>query len=120
MNKNLIENLASLSRFALAGAVFYFVFQLYQINQNVPAISQSIDRVSRQVEPLLEEAQVRYVVQDDIRVQEIVRGDHILAKCPPAQVEEPVPFFSCSSSLDPFGRRPGWNSLTGGFWKLSQ
>ncbi len=55
--KNTVENLASLSRFALAAAVFYFVFQLYQINQNVPAISQSIDRVSRQVEPSLEEAQ---------------------------------------------------------------
>ncbi len=57
MNKNTVENLASLSRFALAAAVFYFAFQLYQINQNVPAISQSIDRVSRQIEPSLEEAQ---------------------------------------------------------------
>ncbi len=55
--KNTVENLASLSRFALAAAIFYFAFQLYQINQNVPAISQSIDRVSRQVEPSLEEAQ---------------------------------------------------------------
>ena len=52
-----VENLASLSRFALAAAIFYFAFQLYQINQNVPAISQSIDRVSRQVEPSLEESQ---------------------------------------------------------------
>ena len=57
MNKNIVDNLASLSRFALAAAIFYFAFQLYQINQNVPAISQSIDRVSRQVEPSLEEAQ---------------------------------------------------------------
>ena len=55
--KNTVENLASLSRFALAAAIFYFAFQLYQINQNVPAISQSIDRVSQQVEPSLEEAQ---------------------------------------------------------------
>jgi len=55
--KNTVENLASLSRFALAAAIFYFAFQLYQINQNVPAISQSIDRVSRQVEPSLEESQ---------------------------------------------------------------
>ncbi len=54
---NTVENLASLSRLALAAAIFYFAFQLYQINQNVPAISQSIDRVSRQVEPSLEEAQ---------------------------------------------------------------
>ncbi len=57
MNKNIVDNLASLSRFALAAAIFYFAFQLYQINQNVPAISQSIDRVSRQVKPSLEEAQ---------------------------------------------------------------
>ena len=55
--KNTVENLASLSRFALAAAIFYFAFQLYQINQNVPAISQSFDRVSRQVEPSLEESQ---------------------------------------------------------------
>jgi hypothetical protein len=45
--KNAVENLASLSRFALAAAIFYFGYQLYQINQNVPAISQSIDRVTR-------------------------------------------------------------------------
>jgi surface antigen len=54
--KNTVENLATLSRFALAAAIFYFAFQLYQINQNVPAISQSIDRVSQQVEPTLAEA----------------------------------------------------------------
>ena len=55
--KNTVENLASLSRFTLAAAIFYFACQLYQINQNVPAISQSIDRVSRQVKPSLEESQ---------------------------------------------------------------
>jgi len=53
--KNTVENLATLSRFALAAAIFYFAFQLYQINQNVPAISQSIDRISQQVEPALED-----------------------------------------------------------------
>ena len=57
MNKHSVEYLATLSRFALAAAIFYFAFQLYQINQNVPAISQSVDRVSRQVAPSLEEAQ---------------------------------------------------------------
>ena len=56
MNKLSIEYLATLSRFALAAAIFYFAFQLYQINQNVPAISQSVDQLSRQVAPSLEEA----------------------------------------------------------------
>lgn len=56
MNKLFVEYLATLSRFALAAAIFYFAYQLYQINQNVPAISQSVDQVSRQVAPSLEEA----------------------------------------------------------------
>jgi len=68
--KNTVENLASLSRFALAAAIFYFAFQLYQINQNVPAISQSIDRVSRQVKPSLEE--VQYILKELAEIRKLI------------------------------------------------
>ncbi|MCH6564819.1 MAG: hypothetical protein IH811_02975 [Proteobacteria bacterium] len=70
MNKNIVDNLASLSRFALAAAIFYFAFQLYQINQNVPAISQSIDRVSRQVEPSLEE--VQFILEEIAEIRKLI------------------------------------------------
>ncbi len=70
MNKNIVDNLASLSRFALAAAIFYFGYQLFQINQNVPAISQSIERVSRQVEPSLEE--VRFILEEIAEIRKLV------------------------------------------------
>ncbi len=68
--KNTVENLASLSRFALAAAIFYFGYQLYQINQNVPSISQSIDRVSRQVEPSLEE--VQFILEELAEIRKLI------------------------------------------------
>ena len=68
--KNNVENLASLSRFALAAAIFYFAFQLYQINQNVPAISQSIERVSRQVKPSLEE--VQFILKEIAEIRKLI------------------------------------------------
>jgi len=68
--KNTVDNLASLSRFALATAIFYFAFQLYQINQNVPAISQSIDRVSRQVKPSLEE--VQFILEEIAEIRKLI------------------------------------------------
>jgi len=70
MMKNTVENLATLSRFALAAAIFYFAFQLYQINQNVPAISQSVERVSRQVEPSLEEA--RFILEEIAEIRKLI------------------------------------------------
>ena len=70
MIKNTVENLATLSRFALAAAIFYFAFQLYQINQNVPAISQSIERVSRQVEPSLEE--VKFILEEIAEIRKLI------------------------------------------------
>jgi surface antigen len=68
--KNTVENLASLSRFALAAAILYFAFQLYQINQNVPAISQSIDRISQQVEPSLEE--VQFILEEIAEIRKLI------------------------------------------------
>ena len=55
-----IDLLATASRFAIAAAIIYFAYQLAQINDNVPVITQSVDQVSRHIEPTLEEVkQVR-------------------------------------------------------------
>jgi len=66
--KNTVENLATLSRFALAAAIFYFAFQLYQINQNLPVFAESFDRVSQQVEPTLEESRAIREELAEIRI----------------------------------------------------
>ncbi len=55
MNIN-IELLATTSRFAIAAAIFYFAYQLAQINSNAPTISESVDQISRHIEPTLAEA----------------------------------------------------------------
>ena len=52
--------IASASRFAIAVAIVYFGYQLAQIGSQVPVITQSVEQVSRHVEPALEEvARVR-------------------------------------------------------------
>ncbi len=68
--KNTVENLASLSRFTLAAAIFYFGYQLFQINQNVPAISQSIERVSQQVEPSL--VKVQFILEEIAEIRKLI------------------------------------------------
>lgn len=55
-----LEILASASRFAIALAIVYFAYQLAQINKGVGMVTESVDQVSRHVEPTLEEvARVR-------------------------------------------------------------
>jgi surface antigen/regulator of replication initiation timing len=55
-----IDLLATASRFAIAAAIIYFAYQLAQINDNVPVITQSVEQVSQHIEPTLEEVkQVR-------------------------------------------------------------
>lgn len=56
MNRS-IELLASSSRFAIAAAIIYFAYQVSQINDSVSVVTQSVDQVSRHIEPTLREAQ---------------------------------------------------------------
>jgi surface antigen/regulator of replication initiation timing len=54
--KNAVDLLATTSRFAIAAAIFYFAFQLSQVSDNAAVVTQSVDQVSRHIEPALEEA----------------------------------------------------------------
>jgi surface antigen/regulator of replication initiation timing len=65
-----IDLLATASRFAIAAAIIYFAYQLAQINDNVPVITQSVEQVSRHIEPTLEE--VKQVRLEIARVRELV------------------------------------------------
>ena len=56
MNRS-IELLASSSRFAIAAAIIYFAYQLSQINDSVSVVTQSVDQISRHIEPTLKQAQ---------------------------------------------------------------
>lgn len=53
---NTVDLLATTSRFAIAAAIIYFAYQLSQINNNVTIVTQSVDQISRHIEPALEEA----------------------------------------------------------------
>ncbi|MDH3857690.1 MAG: hypothetical protein OEV07_06825 [Gammaproteobacteria bacterium] len=53
---NTVDLIASASRFAIAAAIVYFAYQLTQINDNVPVVMESVERVSQQIEPALVEA----------------------------------------------------------------
>jgi surface antigen/archaellum component FlaC len=50
-----LDLIASASRFAIAAAIVYFAYQLAQINNNVPAVLQSVDQVSQHIDPALGE-----------------------------------------------------------------
>ncbi len=55
-----IDHIANISRFAIAAAIFYFGYQVAQVGQQVPRITESAETVSQQVEPALAEvARVR-------------------------------------------------------------
>ena len=54
--KTAVDLFATSSRFAIAAAIVYFAYQLAQINDNLPQVMQSVDGVSRHIEPSLAEA----------------------------------------------------------------
>lgn len=82
---NAINIIATASRFAIAAAIVYFAYQLAQINNNLPAVMVSIDQVSKQIEPTLEE--VRGIRQEVEEVRRLV--PEILAEV--AEVRKQIP-----------------------------
>ena len=67
--KQSLDLLASASRFAIAAAIVYFAYQLAQINNNIPAVLQSVDQVSQQIDPALNEVAAIRVEIAEVRKQ---------------------------------------------------
>ena len=95
---------ATASRFAIAAAIVYFAYQLTQISDHVPAVTQSVDQISVHIEPaLIEVKQVREEIGEVRRlVPEIL--DEVAAvreQIPPlvAQVE------AINAQIDPILQR---------------
>lgn len=82
---NAIKLLATASRFAIAAAIIYFAYQLALINNNLPAVLESVDQVSQQIGPTLEE--VRGIRQEVEAVRKLV--PEILAEV--AEVRKQIP-----------------------------
>ena len=80
-----VDLLATASRFAIAAAIVYFAYQLAQINDNVAVVTQSVDQVSRHIEPTLEE--VKQVRLEIAQVRKLI--PEILAEV--AEVRKQVP-----------------------------
>ncbi len=51
----LSDHLATASRFAIAGAIVYFAYQLAQIGNQVLSVTESLDRVTKHIDPTLHE-----------------------------------------------------------------
>ncbi|TNF91679.1 MAG: hypothetical protein EP300_00135 [Gammaproteobacteria bacterium] len=66
--KQSLDLLASASRFAIAAAIVYFAYQLAQIN-NIPAVLQSVDQISQQIDPALNEVAAIRVEIAEVRKQ---------------------------------------------------
>lgn len=69
---NAIDLLASASRFAIALAIVYFAYQLAQINSNVSVVTDSVDQVSRHIEPTLGE--VKEIRLEIAEVRKLIPG----------------------------------------------
>jgi surface antigen/regulator of replication initiation timing len=96
---NAVDLLATASRFAIAAAIIYFAYQLAQINDNVPVITQSVEQVSQHIEPTLEEVkairleitQIRNLVPDVLAEVAEVRKQVPLVVAEVAEVRQQIP-----------------------------
>jgi surface antigen/regulator of replication initiation timing len=115
---NAVDLLATASRFAIAAAIIYFAYQLAQINDNVPVITQSVEQVSQHIEPTLEEVkairleitQVRNLVPDVLAEVAEVRKQVPLVVAEVAEVRQQIPRIiaqveSIKKEIDPILQR---------------
>jgi len=97
--KTAVDLLATASRFAIAAAIIYFAYQLAQINDNVAVVTQSVDQVSRHIEPTLEEvkqvrleiAQVRKLIPEILDEVAEVRKQIPLVLAEVTKVRQQIP-----------------------------
>jgi len=116
--KTAVDLLATASRFAIAVAIVYFAYQLAQINDNVPVITQSVEQVSQYIEPTLEEVkairleitQVRNLVPDVLAEVAEVRKQVPPVVAEVAEVRQQIPAIiaqveSIEQQIDPILQR---------------
>ena len=109
--RNTLDLLASVSRIAIAAAIVYFGYQLAQINANVGEVRQTVDGVTQQIPPTLEEvrairlevAAINAQIPDILAEVEEVRTEipAILAEVGKLQANIPV----ILAQVDPILRR---------------
>ena len=87
---NTIDLLASASRFAIAAAIVYFAWQIGSVNDQVGLVTGSVDEVTQQIPPTLDEVrQIRLEVAEiRKRIPEVLAEVEQVRKLVPPVVDE--------------------------------